>query len=163
MTVSSFTITTTAPSFAAKRVSTSLARTILLLAMLAAAVSGSMANDAATAARATAIAGSDLTTLLRAMAVIKALMGAGVGAAVFWRLSLPVSAARLGLYSAGCASMAAGPILIWNMAEVAQGAVLLHVGLAMSLILLWRDPAVGRRLSDLIALRRAGLRQRDLI
>ena len=161
MTVASFTTPAGLLSVAGGCVSTGMARTLLVLAIFAAAISGFMATDAATAARAAGIAGSDLTRLLRAMAAIKALMGAAVGAAVFWRLALPVSVARLGLYTAGCAALAAAPALIWNMAEVAKGAILLHVGLALSLILLWRDPAVGRRLSDLIAWRRAGLRQRD--
>jgi hypothetical protein len=41
------------------------------------------------------------------------------------------------------------------MAHVAAGAVLLHAGLLATVVLLWRDPAVGQRLASLVAARRA--------
>jgi hypothetical protein len=55
--------------------------------------------------------------------------------------------------------MAAGPVLIWDMAHVGIGAALLHGGLLAMVLLLWRDAAVGARLSAIIATRRAALRQ----
>jgi hypothetical protein len=41
------------------------------------------------------------------------------------------------------------------MAHVATGAALLHAGLFATIVLLWRDPAVGARLASLVAARRA--------
>jgi hypothetical protein len=53
--------------------------------------------------------------------------------------------------------MAAGPGLIWQMAYVRTGALLLHAGLFAALILLWRDPAMGARLGAMVAARRAAI------
>jgi hypothetical protein len=44
------------------------------------------------------------------------------------------------------------------MSHVSLGALLLHGGLVAALLLLWRDPAVGMRLSVLVANRRVALR-----
>ncbi len=56
--------------------------------------------------------------------------------------------------------MAAGPVLIWEMAHVRLGALLLHGGFLAGALLLWRDPTVGARLGDMVARRRATLRAR---
>jgi hypothetical protein len=111
-------------------------------------------------ASAIALAGADLTHLLRAMALLKVAMAAGMAAAVFWRLGSPVTLAWWAAYALACAGMAAGPGLIWQMAYVGMGALLLHVGLFAALILLWRDPATGSRLGTMVAARRAALRAR---
>jgi hypothetical protein len=63
-------------------------------------------------------------------------------------------------YALAFAGMAAGPGLIWQMAYVRTGALLLHAGLFAALILLWRDPAMGARLGAMVAARRAVLRAR---
>ena len=63
-------------------------------------------------------------------------------------------------YAPACAGEAAGPSLIWQMAYVSAGALILHVGLLAAVILLWRDPAVGARLAMIVAARRAALRSR---
>ena len=94
-----------------------------------------------------------LTRLLRAMAVIKAGMAAGVIAVVFWRLGVGVKPIVLGAYSVVSAAMASGPILIWGMTHLVLGAVLLHAGLVAGAIMLWRDPATTARLKALIAAR----------
>jgi hypothetical protein len=90
------------------------------------------------------MAGPGLTYLLRAMALVKVAMAAGMAAA----------------YALACAGMAAGPGLIWQMTHVRMGALLLHTGLFAALILLWRDPAMGAWLSTMVAARRAALRAR---
>jgi hypothetical protein len=136
------------------------ARALLALVVVAAVAAGLLATEPAAAARAVDAAGADLTRLLRAMAVLKAAMAAGAAAAVLWRLGTAVSWPWLAGYAAACAAMAAGPGLIWDMAHVGLGAALLHGGLLATGLLLWRDPAVGARLSAIVAARRAALRAR---
>ncbi len=58
--------------------------------------------------------------------------------------------------------MAAGPVLVWDMAHIRLGALLLHAGLVASLLLLWRDPAVGARLEAIITKRRSVIRTRNV-
>ena len=132
------------------------AQLVLLGATCAALAGGLLANGGS--AHDVAQAGPDLTRLLRAMAGIKALMAACAVAVVLWRLQTPVSAWRLSLYALAAAGMAAGPGLIWGMAHVASGAFALHAGLIACVLLLWRDPEVGRRLEVLVARKRAALR-----
>jgi hypothetical protein len=132
-----------------------LARGLILAAVAGAALAGFLATDPATAARATAHAGEGLTRLLRAMAAIKAAMAAGALAGMLWRLGSPVSAPWLAAYAVAAATMAAGPGLVWNMADLGAGALLLHAGLLGAVILLWRDPAVGRRIAAIVDARRA--------
>ena len=111
--------------------------------------------DAPATSRAVANAGTELTRLLRFMAVIKGGMALGALGAVLWRLGSDVSAGRFVTYGTCCAVMAAGPGLIWGMAHVGLGALLLHGGLVALLVLLWRDPAIPVRLEAALALRRA--------
>jgi hypothetical protein len=120
-----------------------------------AGIAGFLATDPAAAARAGVHAGADLTRLLRAMAAIKAAMAIAVATAVVWRLGSPIVWPWLAAYVTAGVAMAAGPGLIWDMVHLQSGAVLLHAGLIATLVMLWRDPAVGRRLSALIAARRA--------
>ena len=111
--------------------------------------------DAPVTSRAVANAGSDLTRLLRFMAVIKGVFALAAVGAVLWRLGSDVSLGRFATYGACCAVMAAGPGLIWSMAHVGLGALLLHGGLVALLILLWCDPAISARLEAALAARRA--------
>jgi hypothetical protein len=145
---------TTAP------LSPAMARALLVLVTAASAAVGLLATGTETAASAIALAGSDLTHLLRAMALLKVAMAAGMAAAVLWRFGSPVKLVWWAAYALACAGMAAGPGLIWQMAYVRSGALLLHAGLFAAVILLWRDPAVGVRLGAMIAARRAVLRAR---
>jgi hypothetical protein len=105
-------------------------------------------------------AGPDLTRLLRAMAGIKMLLAGLAGVAVYWRLGAATGALRLAGYAAACGAMAAGPALIWDMAHVGAGALLLHGGLLATILLLWRDPGTAAVLERAIATRRAALRGR---
>jgi hypothetical protein len=132
-----------------------IAQCIIVAAIIAAGLGACMTAGSQVAARAATEAGSDLTRLLRAMAVIKAVV-AGT-ATVVWRLASPVSAPRFAVYLAACAAMSAGPALIWSVSYVAFGALILHGGLAVVVITLWRDKVVVHRLSVLIASRRAAL------
>jgi hypothetical protein len=130
---------------------------VFLVVLAGAGAAGFLADHGTAAAQAAANADPGLTRLLRALAIIKSAMAAGAAAAVVWRLGGAISMIRLAAYALAGAAMAAGPGLIWTMMNVATGALLLHAGLAATAILLWRDPAVGRRLSAMIAARRAQL------
>lgn len=139
---------------AAVELAPGLARLILLGAVLVALAAGFLAAGPAARAMAAQQAGGDLTRLLRAMAALKALMAAGVTAAILWRLAAAISPARLAAYALACAAMAAGPGMIWGMADVGTGALLLHGGLLAAILLLWRDPATAARLAAVIETRR---------
>ena len=115
-------------------------RVLLLAALLGGGVLGYAVTGAADSTHAIAGAGAELTRLLRAMAVIKLALVAGAVWLVDWRLRFPARPALAAGYVASLAAMAAGPGLIWAMAHVAAGAVLMHGGLAALLVLLWRDP-----------------------
>ena len=106
-------------------------------------------------ARAVAQAGPDWAHLLRAMAALKSMMAVAAAAAVVWRLASPAKPVWLALYSLAGMAMMAGPGLIWGLAHIGLGALLLHAGLAATLALLWRDPRVGTRLAALVRARRA--------
>jgi hypothetical protein len=140
--------------------SPAIARALLAVVIAASFAAGLLATGKEASASAVALAGPDLTHLMRGMALLKALMAAGMAAAVMWRLGSPVTPPWWAAYALACAGAAAGPGLIWQMASVRAGAVTLHVGLLAALILLWRDPAVGARLAMIVAARRAALRSR---
>jgi len=133
------------------------ARAVFAVALVAALGVGLLATGTQDSAHAVAAAGPELTRLLRAMAAIKSVMAASAAAAVWWRLGMPVGPARLVAYALSGAAMASGPAIIWMMAHVGFGALLLHGGLAAAILLLWRDPAVGARLGVLVAARRRAL------
>jgi hypothetical protein len=140
--------------------SPAMARLALVLSIVLAAAAGVMTTDAAHTAAAVAAAGDDFARLLRSMAVLKAGMAAGAAAAVWWRLGLPIHPVRFAAYALSCAAMAAGPGMIWGMERVGAGALLLHGGLAAAVVMVWRDPAVSRRLAVLVEAKRARLRNR---
>ncbi len=132
-----------------------VARAVIVGLVAAAAVAGFAATSTQAASATGASAGSELTYLLRAMALLKTLFAGAATGAVLWRLAVPVTWPRLGAYAAGCAAMAASPGLIWSMAHVQAGAVLLHGGLFATVIILWRDPATANRMNAAVAARRA--------
>lgn len=134
-----------------------VARPLLFWIIGAAVLAGLFATDQSTTTAAVTQAGDDLTRLLRAMALIKAGIGALAVAGVWWRFGGGVGRIWFTAYGVACAAMAAGPALIWRMDHVVSGSVLLHGGLFGLLVLLWRDPEVARRLSALIAARRRGV------
>ena len=140
--------------------SSAMARTLLVLVTAASIAAGLLATGTEASASAIALAGADLTYLLRAMALLKVAMAVGMAAAVLWRLGSSITLVWWAAYALACAGMAAGPGLIWQMAYVRTGALLLHAGLFAALILLWRDPVTGARLSMMVVARRAVLRAR---
>jgi hypothetical protein len=127
---------------------------LLILLIVAAIVSGFLMAGREATSLAVLNAGEDLTRLLRAMAALKALIAACAAAAVLWRLGAEISPPWFTAYALACCAMGAGPGLIWSMAYVGVGALLLHAGLLASLLLIWRDPVVSERLSAIIAARR---------
>jgi hypothetical protein len=128
---------------------------LALLAIIAAALIAGFTFTAGTAT-ATAIAhdGAALTRLMRFMAALKSLIALGAAAAVLWRLGAAISLPWFAAYALACGAMSAGPGLIWGMAHVGLGALLLHGGLIGAILLFWRDPAVSTRLGEMLAARR---------
>jgi hypothetical protein len=127
---------------------------LVVLAVAVATVAGLARCGTDASAHAVLQAGADLTRLLRAMAGLKALMAAGALAAVWWRLGAAASLPWIAGYALAGAAMAAGPGLIASMVYVRSGALLLHAGLFATLVMLWRDPAMGMRLHEAIMRRR---------
>ena len=144
----------------ANALSPAKARALLALVIAASFAVGLLATGTEASASAIALDGADLTRLLRAMALLKALIAVGMVAAVMWRLGSPVTLAWWAAYALACGGAAAGPGLIWRMAYVGEGALTLHAGLLAGLILLWRDPAVSARLTMMVDAWRAKLRSR---
>ncbi len=140
--------------------SSSAARAAVLLVALAAAAAGFMATDSPTVARTVAL-DPDLAWLLRAMAVLKMAAAAAATAGIAWRLGTTATPAWLAGYALALAAAWAGPGLIWDMAHLRLGALLLHGGLAGALVLLWRDPVAGARLGAIIEARRHALRETE--
>ncbi len=134
---------------------TTTARSLIVIVMAAAAIAGAASCSTDASAHAVLAAGADLTRLLRAMAGLKALMAAGALAAVWWRLGAAASLPWIAGYALAGAAMAAGPGLIASMVYVRSGALLLHAGLFATLVMLWRDPAMGARLNEALIRRRA--------
>ncbi len=137
------------------RLGTAGARSLLVLAFTAAAIAGAATTLLPASAHAVADAGADLTRLLRAMAGLKALMAGAAFWAVLWRLGAPATLPWLAGYGVAAAAMAGGPGMIWSMAYIRSGALLLHAGLFATIVMLWRDPAMGRRLGEMLASRRS--------
>jgi hypothetical protein len=127
-------------SAAAEPASASLVRALVLALVAGAAIGGFVVGGQGASVDAVAEAGPELTRLLRGMALLKCLLGAGALAGVLFRLGAPISRARLALYALGCVAMACGPGLIWRMDLVRTGAFLLHAGLLVVVVMLFRDP-----------------------
>jgi hypothetical protein len=131
------------PAFPAKHAAQGgLIAAVVLAAGLGYVVTGQAETHAAIAA-----AGPELTRLLRGMALIKGLIAAVVLMAVFWRLQFPATQLRVGAYIGACAAMVAGPFLVWDLAHIIAGAVLLHAGLMMAVLLGWRDETVAQAMT----------------
>jgi len=137
-----------------------IARALLLAVIAAATAGGLLVTGGATTAQMIADAGADWVNLLRAMAVIKLLFAGAATAAVLWRLGAPVSGTLWSGYAVAASAMWAGPGLIWALAHIPLGALLLHAGLIATALLVWRDPATRARLTEIIARRRAEARAR---
>jgi hypothetical protein len=129
-----------------------VARAILLAVITIAFLAGCHFTGGPAAA---AHAGPALARLLRFMAVVKAGIALAACAAVLWRLGAAITLPWFTAYAVSAAAMAAGPGLIWGMAHVAPGALLLHGGLIATVLLVWRDPAVASRLAHMVAAKRA--------
>jgi len=126
----------------------------LLAVMAVAVVAGFFATGSQASHLAMVNDGAALTRLMRFMAVIKAGMAVAVSAVVLWRLGAAITLPWFIGYASSCAAMAAGPGLIWGMAHIGLGALLLHGGLLISILLVWRDPAVGVLLANRVVARR---------
>lgn len=132
-------------------------RTALLLLTLAAAALGFLATDPAATAAAMRGAGPDLARVLRGMAMLKVGFAGLALAAVLWRFTRPVPTGWATAYGAAAAAMAAGPGLVWQLAHLITGSILLHAGLLATIVLLWRDPVLSAQLSLAVAAKRRRL------
>jgi hypothetical protein len=151
--------TSSAPAVPQDRVKASfVARTLFLAVVLLAFVGGMLFTDSGVTVRVIAGAGGDWANLLRAMAGLKLLFACAAGAAVLCRLGAPISAMRWCGYALAAGAAFAGPGLIWGLAHIGLGALLLHGGLIASALLIWRDPAAHAMLSESVAIR---ARRRD--
>ncbi len=134
-----------------------VARALLVAVIALALAGGVLATDSAQTARLIASDGGAWANLLRAMAALKVLFAGAAAAAVLWRLGAPISATRLSGYALAAAATWAGPGLIWGLAQIPLGALLLHGGLIATAVLLWRDLAIRTRLSQMTSRRRGAL------
>jgi len=134
-----------------------IARTLLIAVITLAFAGGLLATPSTVTARLIASDGGAWANLLRAMAALKVLFAGAASAAVLWRLGAPIFATRLSGYALAAAATWAGPGLIWGLAHIGLGALLLHGGLIATALLLWRDPATRARLSKMISRRRGAL------
>lgn len=116
------------------------ASVLVVVIVAAAAAAGFAITPHAATAQAITSAGPELTRLLRAMALLKTAIAAACAWFVLWRFKYPTSRPRAAAYFAALAAMAAGPGLIWGMAHIVPGAILLHAGLAAFLVIAWQDP-----------------------
>lgn len=102
--------------------------------------------------------GSDLLLLMRFMAAVKAAMALGAVALVAWRMGAPIGRGTAAAYVAATAVMMVGPGLIWDMRHVAYGAMAVHGGLSLILVVGWLDRTGWNGvLRDAVAHRRARL------
>lgn len=126
-----------------------LARAAIVLALLAGAVSG-----LAIGIQAAPVPELELMRLLRAMAILKVAFVAAAAGAILWRLQAPVRPVWLAAYGATCAAMAAGPGLIWFSSHIIVASIVLHAGLAASVLILWRDGVTADLLRAAVVRRR---------
>lgn len=139
--------TVAAPRFRAGRFAPRASSRALLLAVVATAVANSFAVSAWDAGAGTPrVADAELAHLLRMMASLKLAFVAGACWLVGWRLRQPIGPRATAAYLAALGLMAAGPGLIWNLSHVVLGAVLLHAGFALLIVLACKDEAVRTRL-----------------
>jgi hypothetical protein len=80
-----------------------------------------------------------LGTLLRGMAVIKALLAAAAVAALLWRFARPIGRPVAALYLAGTWCMAAASMLVWRLSHIGIGALVFHAGELTLLFVAWHE------------------------
>jgi len=123
-------------------------RTMLAAVVAVAAIAGFVATGEDASRRAVEAAGPELAHLLRMMAGLKVVLALGVVSLVDWRLRLPVSPGVAAAYLVGAGLVAVGPGLLWGLSHVALGAVLLHGGFALLLVLGCTDGGVRSRFAQ---------------
>jgi hypothetical protein len=84
-----------------------------------------------------------LLTLIRGMAVIKAVLATLAGSAVAWRLGRPAGGALVLSYLAGVWLMVLGSVVVWQCVHVGWAALLFHTGELSVLVTAWRDGRKG--------------------
>jgi hypothetical protein len=132
-------------------------RALLMSLAVIALAAGFLATSPAQTAHIIKMDGESLTRLMRAMALIKLSFAGLAFTAIIWRLAAPISSGWLAGYAIATGAMGAGPGLIWGMVHIIAGAALLHGGLLLAVVLLWRDPAIGTRLAAIIQARRTAI------
>lgn len=133
-------------------------RIALAMAVVLAAVTAFAVGQDAASAQAVQAAGPELTRVLRFMAAVKAILALAASWLAWWRLGYPATPRLAVACIAACALMAAGPGLIWSMEHAALGAVMVHAGLLLMLILGWADRAGLQEVATSAGRRRAARR-----
>ena len=87
------------------------------------------------ASHSVANAGADLTRVLRFMVLLKGMLAIGMLGLVSLRFRFAIAPGLAFAYTAGSAVMAAGPGVMWNMADIGLGALLFYAGLAALFVL----------------------------
>lgn len=131
-------------------------RATVLLFMAAGLVAGFVMTGQFAAAEAARLSGEDLARLLRGMAAIKAAIILPAIAVILWRLGVPASSTLMTAYTLAASAMTFSIGLIWHLAHVGPGALLMHAGLIGTVILLFRDKAVAERLAVALTARTEG-------
>jgi hypothetical protein len=107
-----------------------------------------LVGGAATAFAAAAVTGDPaayvradpgLATLLRGMAVIKALLATGAVGALLWRFGRPIERPVAVAYLAGAWCMAGASMLVWRLTHIGVGAFAFHAGELTLLLVAWRE------------------------
>lgn len=119
-------------------------RTVLLVLGGLAFAAGFAVTDGEAARKAVQAAGPELARVLQLMALLKLTFVAAAFWLTDWRLRQPLSPALAAGYLGATVAMAAGPGLIWGMAHLVAGAVLLHGGLLAMLVLSCMDGGMWR-------------------
>jgi len=109
------------------------------IALLGAAVAAGLLGFAVGGGDGDGGGGSDLLVLMRFMAAVKAAMALGAVALVAWRMTAPMGRGTAAAYVGATAVMMVGPGLIWDMQHVAYGAMAVHGGLSLVLLVGWLD------------------------
>lgn len=114
-------------------------RALFAVGVVVSVGAAALATSSAGVAGVRADAGSELVMLLRFMAAIKAAMALGAIVLIGWRLGFAAPVTLALAYAVAAMAMAAAPVLIWQLAHVAIGAMLFHSGLIVLLGAAWID------------------------
>ncbi len=112
-----------------------LLRALLVGGVLAAIATAAGSGDPTAQLR----ADPSLATLLRGMAIIKALLTVAAAGALWWRFARPIAHPVAAAYLAGTWSMAAASMVVWRLSHIGVGALGFHAGELTVLFVAWLE------------------------